>query len=188
MPNSGRHKSDRRLRRATLFFSEAVESDDLAATRRLFGLFAFWCGCRRSRAGGRRISRGRGWIGRRSLFLGYGLLRIGRCRSLFSFDDLFELQAELHRGIKKAIDGFKRHREALWNSTERKSYLEFVFTDFQIPELMLEDDGHLVRVLRAQPVRHVHTVGFCVERYVEMMVPRQAFLGRVGEHAADHAA
>ena len=53
---------------------------------------------------------------------------------------------------------------------------------------MLQDDGHLFRMLRAQPVRHAHAGGMGVELDEKMMVARQALLGGVGEHAAHHAA
>src|SRR5476651_2225583 len=57
-----------------------------------------------------------------------------------------------------------------------------------MPELVLQNDGHLFRVLRAQPVGNAHAVAVGVERDEEMVVARQAFLGGVAEYAAHHAA
>jgi hypothetical protein len=45
---------------------------------------------------------------------------------------------------------------------------------------MLEDDGHFFGILATQAVRHADTVGLGVERNVEMMVAREAFLGCIG--------
>src|SRR5690606_12728480 len=53
---------------------------------------------------------------------------------------------------------------------------------------VLKDDGHLLRILRAQPVRDAHAHRARVEGDVEMMISRQALFGRLGQYAAHHAA
>ena len=59
----------------------------------------------------------------------------------------------------------------------------------QIPELVLQDDGHLLGILHAQPLGHAHALGGGVERDIEMVVARQAFfLDGLDENAAHHAA
>ena len=58
----------------------------------------------------------------------------------------------------------------------------------KIPELMLQDDRHLLRVLRVHPRRQLHARGIGGEGDLEMMVARQALLGDVGEHGAHDAA
>ena len=62
------------------------------------------------------------------------------------------------------------------------------FADLQIPELVLQDDRHLVGILLAQAIRHAHAGARGIERDVEMMVARQALLGGVGQHLAHDAA
>ena len=66
--------------------------------------------------------------------------------------------------------------------------LEALLGDGKIPELMLQDDGDLFRILRAQPLRHAHALGARIEGDVEMVLARQAFLGDVGEHLAHDVA
>ena len=58
----------------------------------------------------------------------------------------------------------------------------------QVPELVLEDDRHLFRILRQQPRRQLHALGLRHEGDEEMMLARQAMLGGIGQHLAQHAA
>ena len=60
--------------------------------------------------------------------------------------------------------------------------------DREIPELMLQDDGDVLRMLRAQAVRHLHAVGLGIERDVEMMLAGQAVFRGVSQDVAHHAA
>src|SRR5262249_55583317 len=76
------------------------------------------------------------------------LLDICRRRPLLTFGDFFELQAELHRGVKETIDGFKWHREAFGNAAEGQTNFESFLSNFQLPELVLQDDCHFVGILR----------------------------------------
>jgi hypothetical protein len=73
------------------------------------------------------------------------------------------LQAELHGGIKKTVDRLKRHREAFRNAAERKADLESFLVDFQIPELVLQDNRHFVGILGAQAIRQANAVGAGIE-------------------------
>ena len=131
-------------------------------------------------------------VGRRLRFGGLvrliGLLRIGRRRLRLAFGDFLELQAELHRRIEEAGDCLERNDQLFRNAAERQADLETLLVHRQIPELVLQDDGHFFRVLRAQAFGNAHAVAVGVERDVEMMIARQALLGGVGEHVAHHAA
>ena len=61
--------------------------------------------------------------------------------------------------------------------------------DLEIPELVLQHDGHFFGILRAQPVRQPHAFGGGVEGDEEMMVAGQALvLPASVKHVADHAA
>ncbi len=109
--------------------------------------------------------------------------------AFLALGDFLELQAELHRRVEKAGDRLERNAELFRNAAERQADLEGALGHGQIPELVLQDDGHLLGILHAQPLRHPHALGVGVERDIEMVVAGQAFLlGRVREHGADHAA
>ena len=117
------------------------------------------------------------------------VLDIGRRLPVLALGDFLELQAELHRRIEEAVDRLERNAELFRNAAERQADLEAALVHGQIPELVLQDDGHLLGILHAQPVRHAHALGVGVERNVEMMIARQVLLlGDVGEHVAHHAA
>ena len=60
------------------------------------------------------------------------------------------MNPELHGGIGEALDSGKRHQEALRDVVERQAHLEGVVGDLEVPELMLENDGYLFRVLLEQ--------------------------------------
>ena len=63
--------------------------------------------------------------------------------------DLLELQAELHRRIEEAFDRRERNGQALRDAAERQADLEALLGHDQVPELVLQDDGHLLGILRA---------------------------------------
>jgi hypothetical protein len=96
--------------------------------------------------------------------------------------DLLELQAELNRWIEEALHGGKRHVQAFRNAAEGHADLEAFVGHYQIPELMLQDDGHLLGILRQHARRQAHAVRAGVEGNIEMMLPGQAVLGGVDEH------
>ena len=62
----------------------------------------------------------------------------------------FELEAKLHRGVGKSLQGIEGDGQTLGNVVEREADLEAGVGDDQVPELMLQDDRHFFRVLRAQ--------------------------------------
>ena len=58
----------------------------------------------------------------------------------------------------------------------------------QVPELVLQDDSHLLWILLAHARRQPHAVGPGVEGDVEVVLARQAVLGGIGEHGPHDAA
>ena len=117
----------------------APESMASCASTRLF----------RRRSGERGRSRG----GRKVLCGHLGSVRYGlRIRR-------FKLQTELHGRIEEALDGAERNHEAFRNPAERQPDLEPVVRYHQIPELVLQDDRHLLRILRQQPRRQFYAFG-----------------------------
>ena len=56
-----------------------------------------------------------------------------------------------------------------------KSHVEVVFFDRQVPELMLQDDGHLGRIGLAQTVGDVHVRCVGAKCNIKVMVPGKAF-------------
>jgi hypothetical protein len=94
------------------------------------------------------------------------------------------LQAELHRRIEEALDRSEGNHEPLGNAAEREADLETIFRHHQIPELMLQDNRHLFRILREQPRRQFDAFGSGQERDVEMMLSGKAMFRSIGQHAA----
>src|SRR6266404_2243066 len=68
---------------------------------------------------------------------------------------------------------------ALPAGTERDG--EAVFLDNEIPELVLQDDGHLLRILLMQPVGDAHARPVGVEGDIEVMVAGKAALSRLAQ-------
>ena len=58
----------------------------------------------------------------------------------------------------------------------------------QIPELVLQDDGHFVGILLAQARGNCHARRMGAEGDVEMVLAGQAVARRVGQNLANHAA
>src|SRR5690606_37124339 len=58
-----------------------------------------------------------------------------------------ELQAELHRRVEKALDGGKGDDQRLGLAVEAEADFEGAFADLEVPELVLDDDGHFLVVL-----------------------------------------
>ena len=102
--------------------------------------------------------------------------------------DRLELQAELHRRIEERRHRLERHHQPLRHAAERQADFETVVADDQIPELVLQDDRHRLRILRAHALRQPHARRRGGERDLEMVLAGQAVLGRVREHGAHHAA
>jgi hypothetical protein len=59
-----------------------------------------------------------------------------------------------------------------------------MFGDAKVPELMLEHDGHLLRVLVPQALRQAYARKFGAEGDVEMVLARQPVLAGVHENLA----
>ena len=74
------------------------------------------------------------------------------------------------------------------HAAERQADLEGIVVDRQIPELMLQHDGHGLRILRPHPLGQPHARRRGVEGDLEMVVARQAVLGGVRQHGAHDAA
>src|SRR6185437_6037430 len=169
-----------------LLLAESIETDDFgAAGRFVVGTFRRFarCGGRGSGGGGS----GRRGRGRRQLLLARGFGGLSG-RLAFGLRDLLELQPELHRRVEEALDRLERHAELLRHAAERKADRETGFVDLEIPELVLQDDGHLLGVLRLDPVGQAHALGAGVERDVEVVLAGQTLLRRVGQHVAHDAA
>src|SRR6202043_2500268 len=66
--------------------------------------------------------------------------------------------------------------------------LERLLVDREVAELVLEDDGHFLGILGAQALRHAYPRRTGVEGNIEMMIARQAALGGVLQHPAQHRA
>ena len=92
-----------------------------------------------------------------------------------------ELEAELDGGVEEAGQRVEGHEQPLRHAGEGQPDLEGVLRDAEIPELVLQDDRHVLRVFLAQPLRHAHAREIRAERDVEMMVAGQAVPGGVGE-------
>ncbi len=60
--------------------------------------------------------------------------------------------------------------------------------DFEVPELVLQDDRHLVGIALQHRRRDDHARRLGLERDVEMMLARQAVARRVAKHLAHHRA
>jgi len=90
------------------------------------------------------------------------------------------LQSELYRRIEEALDRRERYHQPLGDAAERQTDLETILCHHQVPELMLQDDRHLFRILRQKPRRQLHAVGGGQEGDEEMMLARQAVFGGVG--------
>src|SRR6185312_10300450 len=80
------------------------------------------------------------------------------------------------------------HSQPFRNAAERQPDLEAILAHLQVPELVLEDDGHLVRILRKQTRRKLYALGLGNEGDEEMMLARQPMHGGVGQDPAQHAA
>ena len=78
------------------------------------------------------------------------------------------------------------HEQPLGHAREGEADLEGVLGDAEVPELVLEDDGHVLRVLLAKRLLHAHARGLGAERDVEMVLAHQPVPGRVGQIGRAH--
>jgi hypothetical protein len=70
------------------------------------------------------------------------------------------------------------------SGTEGHADLEAALGHHQVPELVLQDDGHFRWILREHAWRQAHAVRAGVEGNVEVMLSGQTVLGGVHEHPA----
>src|SRR5688500_17384589 len=100
-----------------------------------------------------------------------------------------ELQAEVDSRIDEVGDRGKGHMERRRNAAERQADAERILLDLQVPEAVLEDDGHLVREALGEMLRNADARHARLERDVEMMVARKrAGPLDLAEHPADYVA
>src|SRR5579872_647891 len=127
------------VRRVSLL-AEAIEPYDLAAA------LAVRAGRRRRPGSGQGIDLVR--------FGAWPLPRSGGIRIAGGFRlGGLELESELHRRIEERRDRIERDRQSLRDAAERQPDRERVVVDRKIPELILQDDRHLFRVLRPHALR-----------------------------------
>src|SRR5215831_21186449 len=149
--------------RGRLLLAKAVEPHDLTATRGLVGV--------RIRPRPRRLGIGGDGHRHAGLHRGRVLRRRARCVTVLargsvlarlpgllgfplgsrlgvSVRHFFELQAKLHRRIEEAFHRRKGHGQPLRHAAERHADLEAALGHHEIPELVLQDDGHLGGILR----------------------------------------
>ena len=108
--------------------------------------------------------------------------RLGRCGRRL------ELQRELHRRIDEGLHGAERNEQPFRHAVEGQADLEGMLGDREIPELVLEDDRHILRILVHQPRRNPDARRLGGEGDVEMVLAGKAGLGHFGEHFAQDAA
>ena len=88
--------------------------------------------------------------------------------------------AELHRRIEEAPHRVERDHELFRDAVERQTDFDSGVGDREIPELVLQHDGHFFRVLRLHARRDFHARRVGVERDEEMMLARQPVARRIG--------
>jgi len=98
-----------------------------------------------------------------------------------------ELQAELDGRIEEGGDRVIGNQQPLRHAGEGEPDLEGVVADVEVPELVLEHDRHLVRMLLAQALRQAHARRGGPEGDVEMMLAREPVAARLGQDLADDA-
>ena len=180
-----------RTAQARLFLSEPIEPHDFGAAVGLRRAVSFRCrlGFLGGRSGlrrcslfthGQRFCRGLLRVGGRwSSFL--GTFFVGRPHGL-------ELKSELHRGVEEPFDGVERDRQVLVHPAERETHLERLLVDAEVAVLVLKHDRHFIGILRAQAPRQAHPRRAGVEGNIKVMLAREAVVGGVLEHPAQHGA
>src|SRR5262249_19795131 len=126
----------------------------------------------------RRLHRGGGGTGFR---LDVSARRSGR----LPIDRKF--QSEWHRGVHKRFYGFERDVEAFRDAIKGKPDIEMILLNREIPELVLEHDGHVVRVARPKTRRYAHAVNASIESDKKMVIPLKRRTRHIGEHSPNDA-
>ena len=101
---------------------------------------------------------------------------------------LAELQPELGRRVVEGLDRLERHHESLRHAAEGELHLETLIRHLQVPELVLQDDGHLVRILFLEALRDHNPLCSGIEGDVEMVLAGKAAPLHEREDLADHPA
>jgi hypothetical protein len=96
--------------------------------------------------------------------------------------------AERHRWIGEACDRIEGHDQAFGLAGEMEAHFESVLGDDEVPELVLQDDRHLVGKAAPDRGRRDDAGRLGLERDVEVMVADQPRARGVGEHSAHHGA
>ena len=71
------------------------------------------------------------------------------------------------------------------DAVEGEPDLEIVLGDLEVPELVLEDDRHLLRIARLEAGRYLHALGAGIEGDEEVVLAGKPLGGGFGEHRAD---
>ena len=109
-----------------------------------------------------------------------GLIALGRW--------LGKLQREPHAGVEEHLERGVGHDQQLGDTVERQLDLERVLLDREVPEPVLEDDHHLLRILVLEASRHADTGSLRIEGDIEMVIAGQAGLEHLHQHATHDAA
>ena len=115
-------------------------------------------------------------------------LRTCRCFLCGGTVDGFELETELDRRIVERRHRLERYSDAFGYAAERQAHFEGLLGHREVPELMLQDDGHVLRILRPHAFGKPHAGRRGAEGDLEMMLAGKAILGDVGKHRAHDAA
>ena len=99
-----------------------------------------------------------------------------------------ELQTELDAGIGKDPQGRERDDETLGLVIEAQRHTERIVADVQVPELVLQDDGHLRRVSAVQVFWNLDTGMVGLEGDVEMVRRRDLAGSELPQHVTHHRA
>lgn len=100
----------------------------------------------------------------------------------------FILECELHRRIGERGHRRVGHLEQRRDAPKTKANLEALFVDFQISELILQNDGHLLGVLNLKVGWNIHALATGPKLDEEVMLSRQAFLDNSAKYPWNHTA
>jgi len=85
-----------------------------------------------------------------------------------------ERQCELDRGIVELRDRREWHPQSCWRSTKGQAYREAIGLNLEIPESMLDDDGHLIGEPLGKVLRDCDSGRLGLEGDVEMVAAGKA--------------
>ncbi len=100
------------------------------------------------------------------------------------------MQPEIDRRINECGDCRKRNQQHRRDLVEREANAEAVILNLQVPELVLQDNGHFVRKTLTQALWNVHAGGTGFERDIEVVHARKhASTGcNLAQHTANNRA